>query len=84
MGLSELLNSVPNTSLCNWFYYMFILNLIAAVILLIRIIYILIQAKVSLGLGSLTFIFTLASMIIPLVNGAFFYALCDRSLNKHF
>ena len=80
MGLSDLLNSVSNTSLCTWFYVMFILNCVVAVIMLIRVVHMLSVVKAGLGLGSITFILALVSITIPLVNGAFFYALCDRSL----
>ena len=82
MGLSELLNSVSNTSLCNWFYIMFILNCVVAAIMLVRVIHMLSVTKAGLGLGSITLILAIVSVTIPLVNGAFFYALCDRSLNS--
>jgi len=80
MGLSELLSSVSNASLCNWFYLMFILNCVVAAIMLVRVVYMLSASKAGLGLGSVTFILALVSITIPLVNGAFFYALCDRAL----
>lgn len=50
--------------------------------MLFRVIHLLSIAKAGLGLGSLTFLLTLVSMAIPVVNGAFFYALCDRTLGK--
>ena len=83
MWLSDLLNSVSNASLCNWFYFMFLLNCLVAVVMLFRVIHLLYVSKAGLGLGSLTFLLTVLSLIFPLVNGAFFYALCDRSLNTH-
>ena len=82
MRLSAVLDSVSNNSLCNWFYYMFLLNCVVAVIMLVRVVYILSVAKAGLGLGSLTFLLTVLSMAIPIINGAAFYALCDRSLGK--
>jgi hypothetical protein len=31
-------------------------------------------------MGSVTFFITLLAVALPVVNGAFFYALCDRAL----
>ena len=83
MWLSEVLSSVPNTSLCTWFYVMFLVNCFVGLIMLIRVIHMLSTVKAGFGLGSLAFILTLISITISVVNGAFFYALCDRSLNKN-
>ena len=48
--------------------------------MLARTVYLLNSIKPGIGPGSFIFILTLVSLIIPIVNGAFFYALCDRSL----
>jgi hypothetical protein len=76
------LSSVSNASICTWFYVMFILNCIVAVVMLMRTIFLINSRKPGFGPGSLIFILTLVSLIIPVVNGAFFYALCDRSLGS--
>jgi hypothetical protein len=81
MWLDDALKPVSNSSLCTWFYLMFMINLIFASIMVIRLMYLLVKSKVGLVLGSVTFLLTLVSVAVPLVNGAFFYALCDRSLN---
>jgi len=81
MWLDEALKPVSNSSLCTWFYVMFMINLIFASIMVIRLVYMLVKSKVGLVLGSVTFLLTVVSVAVPLVNGAFFYALCDRSLN---
>jgi hypothetical protein len=74
------LSDVSNTSICTWFYVMFILNCIAAVVMLVRTVFLINSRKPGFGPGSIIFILTLISLIIPVVNGAFFYDLCDRSL----
>ena len=53
-----------------------------AVIMLVRTVFLINSSKPGLGPGSIIFILTLVSLIIPVVNGAFFYALCDRSLGS--
>ena len=82
MWLDDALKPVSNSSLCTWFYLMFMINLIFASIMVIRLMYLLVKSKVGLVMGSVTFLLTLVSVAVPLVNGAFFYALCDRSLNS--
>lgn len=82
MWLDDALKPVSNSSLCTWFYLMFMINLIVASIMVIRLVYMLVKSKVGLGLGSVTVLLTVVSVMVPLVNGAFFYALCDRSLNS--
>ena len=73
---------VSNKSLCNWFFIMFILNCVAAGIMFLRLISILMNSRSGLLLGSASFILTLVAVVIPVINGAFFYALCDRALSN--
>ena len=74
------LESVSNTSLCNWFYLMFILNLIVSVVMIVRIIVMLVYTRPGILMGSMAFILTVLAVTIPVINGAVFYALCDRAL----
>jgi hypothetical protein len=78
----EWLDMVSNKSLCNWFFIMFVLNCVAAGIMLLRLISILMNSRSGLLLGSASFILTLVAVVIPVINGAFFYALCDRALSN--
>lgn len=82
MWLNDALKPVSNSSLCTWFYLMFMINLIFASIMVIRLVYILVKSKVGVVVGSVAFLLTAVTVIVQLVNGAFFYALCDRSLNS--
>ena len=73
---------VSNKSLCDWFFVMFILNCVAGGIMLLRLINMMMNSRAGLLLGSATFILTLVAVLIPVINGAFFYALCDRALPR--
>jgi hypothetical protein len=59
---------------------MFILNCIVSVVMLIRLIVIIYTTRPGLLVGSAAFFITLLAVAIPVINGAFFYALCDRAL----
>ena len=74
------LESVSNSSLCDWFYLMFILNSIVGVIMIIRIVVMLFYTRPGILVGSAAFFITLLAVVVPVINGAFFYALCDRAL----
>ena len=74
------LDFVSNASICQWFYVMFILNSIVSVIMVIRVVMMLMYTKPGILMGSATFFISLLFIIVPVINGAFFYALCDRSL----
>jgi hypothetical protein len=74
------LQMISNKSLCDWFFIMFILNCVAGLIMLLRLVYVIMITRPGILFGSLTFILTIVAVAIPIVNGAFFYALCDRTL----
>ena len=76
------LESVSNKSLCDWFYLMFILNSIVSAVMIVRIIVMLFKTRPGILLGSMSFILTVLALAIPVINGAVFYALCDRALLK--
>ena len=74
------LESVENNTICNWFYIMFIVNCVVAVIMVVRTVVLVVYTRPGLLIGSASFFITLLAVAIPIVNGAFFYALCDRSI----
>jgi hypothetical protein len=76
----EWLDMISNKSLCDWFFVMFVLNCVASAIMLLRLVNIIMITRPGLLLGSTSFILTLVAVVIPIINGAFFYALCDRAL----
>lgn len=71
---------ISNKSLCDWFFVMFVLNCVASAIMLLRLVNMIMITRPGLLLGSTSFILTLVAVVIPIINGAFFYALCDRAL----
>ena len=74
------LESVSNKSLCDWFYLMFILNSIVSVVMIVRIVIMLFNTRPGILIGSVSFFLTVLAVAIPAINGAVFYALCDRAL----
>ena len=76
----EWLDMISNKSLCDWFFVMFVLNCVASAIMLLRLVNMIMITRPGLLLGSTSFILTLVAVVIPIINGAFFYALCDRAL----
>jgi hypothetical protein len=61
---------------------MFILNSIVSAVMIVRIIVMLFKTRPGILLGSMSFILTVLALAIPVINGAVFYALCDRALLK--
>ena len=76
------LQSVSNNSVCTWFYIMFVINCIVSAIMIIRLIFMIIYTRPGLLIGSATFFITLLAVAVPVINGAFFYVLCDRALPR--
>jgi hypothetical protein len=77
------LDFVSNVSICQWFYVMFILNSIISVIMVVRVVFMLMYTKPGILMGSATFFISLLAIVVPVINGAFLYALCDRALNTN-
>ena len=76
----ELFNSVSSMTICNWFYLMFILNSVVGAVMLLRLIIMIIYTRPGLLMGSVAFFVTILAVAIPIINGAFFYTMCDRAL----
>ena len=84
--MEAMLGDVSNQSLCGWFYFMYILALVAASFQAIMILY---NTSKIVGLKGpistkLIFIFGLLVAFVMLgiavTNSLFLYSLCDRSL----
>jgi hypothetical protein len=50
--------------------------------MIIRLISMILYVRPGLLIGSVTFFVTLLAVAVPVINGAFFYALCDRALPR--
>jgi hypothetical protein len=76
------LESVSSASVCYWFYIMFVVNCVVALIMVVRIIVLIAYTRPGLLIGSASFFITLLAVVVPIINGAFFYTLCDRSIGS--
>lgn len=85
--INNFLNSIPDNSLCDWFFYMYILMVTAASLQVIMIIYnttmimrvsfIKTPAKLAYLIGMLV---AVAILVAAVFNSLFLYSLCNRSL----
>jgi hypothetical protein len=86
-AINTFLNSIPDNSLCNWFFFMYILAVVAGtfqVIMLIfqatmfmRLSFVKTPAKIAYMAGIIVAIMLLA---VAVFNSLFLYSLCNRSL----
>ena len=79
--LSDMFKDVPSTTICDWYYYLFLLNagiftlLIASFILLL-----IVDTKSFIRMVGGNFVVMILTTLISLTSGLFFYLMCDRSL----
>lgn len=86
-AINQFLKSIPDNSLCDWFFYMYILMVVAAsfqVIMIIfqatmfmRLSFIKTPAKIGYLFGMLV---AVAILMAAVFNSLFLYSLCNRSL----
>ncbi len=86
-AINKFLNSIPDNSLCDWFFYMYILAVIAGSFQVIMIIFqatifmrfpfMKTPAKIGYLVGMLV---AVAILIVTIFNSLFLYSLCNRSL----
>ena len=86
-AIHNFLKTIPDNSLCNWFFFMYVLMVASASLQVIMIIYnttmlmrissIKTPAKFVYLIGMLVAITLLA---VTVFNSLFLYSLCDRSL----
>lgn len=76
-----LFKTVSNAGVCSWFYFMFILNVVAFGLGAIGYMYMYLRLRgLSLPLKLVFIAVTLIVMALPLVNAGFFYTMCNRAL----
>jgi len=75
------MQGISSTTVCNWFYFFFVVNLLVTLVAVGKIIYISVKARM-LGspMGILQLITVIAIMSISVTNSLFFYLMCDRGL----
>uniref|UniRef100_A0A6C0K997 Uncharacterized protein n=1 Tax=viral metagenome TaxID=1070528 RepID=A0A6C0K997_9ZZZZ len=86
-AVNEFLKSIPDNSLCNWFFFMYILMVIFGSFQIIQIIlqtisfmrlsFIKTSQKIVYLVG---IIVALALLAVAIFNSLFLYSLCNRSL----
>jgi hypothetical protein len=85
-AINSFLKSVPDKSICDWFFFMYILALLGAVFQLIMIVInttIFMRLKVPVSMkGGFIFGTIMAIVVLGIVvtNSLFLYSMCDRTL----
>ncbi len=86
-AVNEFLKSIPDNSLCNWFFFMYILMVIFGSFQIIQIILQTISfMRVSFIKTSLKIVYlvgiivALGLLAVAIFNSLFLYSLCNRSL----
>lgn len=80
LPVPDFIKQISNTSVCTWFYVMFILNVILAFFAIMAVVFMSFVLKVNVAYKLLYFVGYFVAIAIPVVNTTFFYVLCDRSL----
>lgn len=87
-AVNGFLKSVSDQSLCNWFFFMYILAVIGAALQVVMIIInttVYLRSKVHASVKGAFLFGTLMALVvlgIAVTNSLFLYSLCDRSLAK--
>ena len=86
-AIHNFLKTIPDNSLCNWFFFMYVLMVASAGLQVIMIMYnttmlmrissIKTPAKFAYLIGMLV---AVAILMVAVFNSLFLYSLCDRSL----
>jgi len=76
----DIMKQISNTTICTWFYIMFILNVIFAFMALMYIAYR--SASLNIPVGYKLLFLTVYTLFLafPVVNATFFYIMCERAL----
>jgi hypothetical protein len=74
----EWMQAIAGSTVCNWFYIFYVVNLIVFVILVIGMVFLAFRTKKGLTLPNI--FFGLISSVVACTNTLFFYIMCERSL----
>jgi hypothetical protein len=79
--LSDKFKGVPNNTICDWYYYLFLLNAGIFILLIASFVMLLIvDTKAFIRMVGGNFVVMILTTLISLTSGLFFYLMCDRSL----
>lgn len=73
------MQGIADSTVCNWFYIFYIVNLVVFAILVLGIVIVAFSTKKGLTPSNL--FFGLISSVVACTNTLFFYIMCDRALN---
>ena len=77
-GEPKWMQSISNSTICNWFYTFYLANLIVFFLVIGASAYVFFRNKRQLTLTNL--FFALLQLIVAGTNMLFFYLICDRTL----
>jgi len=74
----EWMQAIAGSTVCNWFFFFYIVNLIVFAILVLGMVFLAFRTKKGLTLPNI--FFGLISSVVACTNTLFFYIMCERSL----
>ena len=79
--LSDKFKDVPNSTICDWYFYLFLLNAgIFSLLIVSFLVLLVIDTKTFIKMIGGNFVVMILTTLISLTSGLFFYLMCDRSL----
>lgn len=76
----DFLKQISNTTVCTWFYILFVVNAIVAIVAIISAVYMSLVLKVNVGYKLMYLVMYSLAIAVPLINATFYYILCERAL----
>ena len=79
--LSDKFKDVPNSTICDWYFYLFLLNAgIFSLLIVSFLVLLVIDTKTFIKMIGGNCVVMILTTLISLTSGLFFYLMCDRSL----
>ena len=72
------MQAIASSTVCNWFYIFYIVNLVFLAIIVIGMVFLAVNTKKGLTMPNVYI--GLISSVVACTNTLFFYIMCDRSL----
>ena len=75
------MQKISSNTVCDWFYFFFVVNLIVALLSVGKIIFMAVKSRMlTTVMGVLSLLIVIAVLGISVTNSLFFYLICDRGL----
>ena len=79
--LSDMFKDIPNNTICDWYYYLFLINAgVFSLLIISFLILLIVDTKTFIKMVGGNFVVMILTTLISLTSGLFFYLMCDRSL----